>query len=82
MDKRITRAEALRISREILERAERERLEVFLEGFNFDDLARDQCVKSVEDVRTLFGTWPGDADDGFEEAIDELRHGRKGLFGR
>jgi len=26
------------------------------------------------DVRALFGTWPGEVDDGFEEAIDELRH--------
>ena len=27
------------------------------------------------DVRDLFGTWPGEEDDGFEEAIYEMRHG-------
>ena len=26
------------------------------------------------DVRTLFGTWPDEENDGFEAAIDELRH--------
>jgi len=28
----------------------------------------------VTDVRELFGTWSDEADDGFEDAIDELRH--------
>ena len=28
----------------------------------------------MADVRALFGTWPGEEDDGFEQAIDELRH--------
>lgn len=26
------------------------------------------------DTAALRGTWPGEDDDGFEEAIDELRH--------
>ena len=28
----------------------------------------------MADVRALFGTWPGEENDGFEAAIDELRH--------
>lgn len=41
-----------------------------------DDLAKAQDVGPL-DVDALFGTWPGDDGDGFEEAIDELR--RSGL---
>ncbi|MDE0140869.1 MAG: hypothetical protein OXI80_10755 [Caldilineaceae bacterium] len=28
----------------------------------------------MTDVLVLFGTWPGDEDDGFEEAVYDLRH--------
>jgi len=28
----------------------------------------------MADVAELFGTWPGEVGDGFEETIDELRH--------
>ena len=38
-----------------------------------DDLARTQGVVAMEDIRALFGTWPGEPDDGFEELIDDLR---------
>jgi hypothetical protein len=38
------------------------------------ELAQAQNVKPLTDVRSLMGTWPGEVDDGFEEAIDELRH--------
>lgn len=38
-----------------------------------DELARGQAVAAVRDIRALFGTWPGDPDDGFEELIDDLR---------
>ena len=38
-----------------------------------DDLARTQGVVAMEDIRTLFCTWPGEPDDGFEELIDNLR---------
>jgi len=38
-----------------------------------DDLARSQGVVAMEDIRTLFGTWPGELNDGFEELIDDLR---------
>jgi len=40
-----------------------------------DDHAKAQRVRPLVDVERLFGTWPGDPDDGFEEAISELRHG-------
>ncbi len=46
----------------------------FWESPTLDELAESQNVKPMGDVRALFGTWPGEEDDGFEEAIDELRH--------
>jgi len=39
-----------------------------------DVLAKSQNVKPMVDVQVLFGTWPDEDDDGFEELIDELRH--------
>lgn len=51
----------------------------FWESPSLEELAKAQGVKPIEDVWDLFGTWPGEEDDGFEEAVDELRHpGRKG----
>ena len=38
-----------------------------------EELARAQNVGPL-DARSLMGKWPGDDDDGFEDAIDELRH--------
>jgi len=46
----------------------------FWESPSLEDLAQAQDVKPLSDVRVLFGTWPGDTDDGFENSIDELRH--------
>ncbi len=46
----------------------------FWESRTLDELARAQDVRPMPDVRALFGTWPGDANDGFEATIDELRH--------
>ena len=46
----------------------------FWESSQLDELAKFQNVERMADVRTLFGTWPGEEDDGFEAAIDELRH--------
>ena len=46
----------------------------FWESPSLEDLAHSQDVQPLADVRTLFGTWPGEEDDGFEEAINELRH--------
>ena len=38
-----------------------------------DELAKAQNVGPL-DTAALRGTWPGEDDDGFEEAIEELRH--------
>ena len=46
----------------------------FWESPTLDELASAQAVQPMADVHELFGTWPGDEDDGFEAAIDELRH--------
>lgn len=45
----------------------------FWESRTLAELARAQEVRPMPDVRALFGTWPGEADDGFEAAIDPLR---------
>ena len=42
--------------------------------YGLDELAESQHVHQLADIRAIFGTWPGDDDDGFEEAINELRH--------
>lgn len=41
-----------------------------------EELAEAQGVTPIADFRILFGTWPGEPDDGFEALIDELRHPR------
>ncbi|MEW6606167.1 MAG: hypothetical protein AB1414_01765 [bacterium] len=46
----------------------------FWESPTLDELAYSQNVQPLVDVRALFGTWPGEENDGFEAAIDELRH--------
>lgn len=46
----------------------------FWESPTLDELAEAQGVKPMINVRALFGTWPGELDDGFEDFIDELRH--------
>jgi hypothetical protein len=46
----------------------------FWESPTLDELAQSQHVQPMADVRTLFGTWPGEDDDGFEALIHELRH--------
>lgn len=53
----------------------------FWESPTLDELAHTQNVKPMTDVRTLFGTWPGEMNDGFEETIDELRHSHAGKSG-
>ncbi len=53
----------------------------FRESPTLDELAQAQNVRTMTDVRALFGTWPGEIDDGFEEAIDELRHAHAGRGG-
>lgn len=46
----------------------------FWESPSLEELARAQSVQPMADVRSLFGTWPGDVDDEFEKTVDELRH--------
>lgn len=48
----------------------------FWDSPTLEALAESQQVKPMKDIRTLFGTWPGELNDGFEEAIDALRHSR------
>lgn len=38
-----------------------------------DELAKAQGVRPMTDARVLFGTWPGDDDDRFEDMIQEHR---------
>jgi len=45
----------------------------FFKSTTLDKLALAQNVKPIPDVTILFGSWPGEMDDGFEDAIDELR---------
>ena len=51
----------------------------FWESSTLAELARVQNVKPMTDVQPMFGTWPGQENDGFEAAIDELRHPGKEL---
>lgn len=53
----------------------------FWESPTLDELALAQNVRPMADVRALFGTWPGEINDGFEETIDELRHSHIGRGG-
>ena len=50
----------------------------FWDSPSLEDLADEQCVEPVTDVEVLLGTWPGEKEDGFEAAIDELRHSQTG----
>jgi len=54
----------------------------FWESPTIEELACSQEVRPMTDVRALFGTWPGEKEDGFEEAIDELRHSDIEVGGR
>lgn len=46
----------------------------FWESPSLDELAFTQNVQPLANVRVLFGTWPGEDNDGFEASIDDLRH--------
>jgi hypothetical protein len=50
----------------------------FWESPTLDELAQTQNVRPMADIRALFGTWPGEMDDGFEKDIDEVRHSHAG----
>ena len=45
----------------------------FWQALSLDELAESQAAVPLQDVSVLFGTWPGDIDDGFEELISNLR---------
>ncbi len=45
----------------------------FWRSLTIEELARSQNVEPLRDPTILFGTWPGEVDDGFEEAIRTLR---------
>ena len=45
---------------------------------DIEGLAKAQGVRPI-DIRTLSGTWPDDINDGFDEAIERLRHKSKDL---
>lgn len=45
----------------------------FRQALSLDELAESQAAVPLQDVSVLFGTWPGDMDDGFEELIRHLR---------
>jgi len=46
----------------------------FWESPTLEQLARSQNIGPIADVRAIFGTWPGEAADGFEAAVEKLRH--------
>lgn len=46
----------------------------FWESPTLDELAQTQNVRPIANVRELFGSWPGQIHDGFEESINDLRH--------
>ena len=52
-------------------------LQSFLKSPLLEELAEAQGVKPMKDPSDLFGAWPGEIDDGLEEAIDELRHPKR-----
>ncbi|MBN1291087.1 MAG: hypothetical protein JXB48_04530 [Candidatus Latescibacteria bacterium] len=45
-----------------------------------DDLAKTQGVDPSFDVSALFGTWPGEPDDGFEVMIHNHRQHENSLL--
>ena len=54
----------------------------FWESRTLEELARVQNVQPIADARALFGTWPGKENDGFEAAIEELRHSDTKIDGK
>ena len=45
----------------------------FWQALSLDTLAEIQGTVPMHDISTLFGTWPGELDDGFEALITDLR---------
>ena len=70
----IGRIEDRQVDTAYLPSRETSKLQSFWESPSLEHLAHSQNVEPVADIRALFGTWPGEEDDGFEAAVDELRH--------
>ncbi len=45
----------------------------FWTSLSMDELAFAQGVTPLSNIESLFNSWPGEVDDGFEESIHELR---------
>ena len=81
--KKLSRDERLKLTEELLARISywlqhgRISFNGTREAEELDELAEQQDITPMTNVRKLFGTWPGDADDGFESDVDELRHGKR-----
>lgn len=45
----------------------------FRRAMSIEELAAAQGVGPLTDIDALIGTWPGDVNDGFEEAVRRLR---------
>jgi hypothetical protein len=45
----------------------------FWQSLSLEALAEAQGAQPMNDISALFGTWPGDPEDGFEELIADLR---------
>ncbi len=45
----------------------------FWQSLSIEELAQAQGVRPLNDVSVLFGTWPGEPDDGFEDEVRKLR---------
>lgn len=43
------------------------------QGKSLDELEAAHQGYRIRDISEIFGTWPGEPNDGFEEAINELR---------
>ncbi len=48
----------------------------FWHAMSFEELAAAQGVGPLADIDQIIGTWPGDVNDGFEEAALKLRRPR------
>ncbi len=53
--------------------------EAFWRSRSLAELAQSQDVHPMADIQKLFHTWPGEEDDGFEQAVDDLRHAGSGI---
>ena len=48
-----------------------------LRDLSFEEIAELQGVRPIEDPSELVGGWPGEVDDGFEEAVLAWRRGER-----